>query len=249
MVNVLIAEDEPILLNSLVAKIEKYWPQASIVSQCQSGEDALEAIMAYNVDVAFLDIQMGELSGIDVALRANKHCHFVFVTAYDQYAVTAFETGAIDYLLKPYSDTRLQDCINRVQQRLNLPPADISKVLNGLQQESRNFLKRLKIQIGNRIWLVPMHDVLYFQASGRYIKVVTAEREALLRMPLKTLMTQLDPDDFWQIHRSMTININYLDHVSTKDPEQLAVYLKGYATALPVSRSFQHLFRTTSAEV
>ncbi|MBN7820495.1 LytR/AlgR family response regulator transcription factor [Bowmanella yangjiangensis] len=249
MVNLIIADDEPILLDSLAVKLGKYWPQANIVAKCQSGEEALDAIQEHDIQVAFLDIQMGDLTGIDVALKAGGQSHFVFVTAYDQYAVSAFETGAIDYLLKPYSDERLQDCIKRVQERLNSQPMDITQTLLNLQGDTRQYLKRIKVQIGTRIWLVAVQDILYFQASGRYVKVVTAEREALVRMPLKTLLLQLDPECFWQIHRSIVINLNHLDHVSASEPEQLQVFMKGVASGLPVSRSSQHLFRSMPSEL
>lgn len=249
MTNVIIADDEPILLDSLAHKLSRFWPQANILARCQSGEEALEAIQAQPVQVAFLDIQMGTMSGIEVALAARQPCHFVFITAFDHYAVAAFETGAIDYLLKPYSDERLQACIDRVQQRLQQLPLDIRQVLHTLQQQAApDYLKRLKVQIGNRIWLVAVEDILFLQASGRYIKVVTKEREALLRTPLKSLLTQLDPDQFWQIHRSIVINLQHLDHVNASEPEQLQVFIKGCSSALPVSRSAQHLFRQWTQE-
>lgn len=249
MTNVIIADDEPILLDSLAHKLSRFWPQANILARCQSGEEALEAIQAQPVQVAFLDIQMGTMSGIEVALAAKQPCHFVFITAFDHYAVAAFETGAIDYLLKPYSDERLQACIDRVQQRLQQLPLDIRQVLHTLQQKvAPDYLKRLKVQIGNRIWLVAVEDILFLQASGRYIKVVTKEREALLRTPLKSLLTQLDPDQFWQIHRSIVINLQHLDHVNASEPEQLQVFIKGCSSALPVSRSAQHLFRQWTQE-
>lgn len=249
MTKLIIADDEPILLDSLAHKLSKYWPQATILARCLSGEEALEAIQDHPVQVAFLDIQMGTMTGIEVALAAQKHCHFVFITAFDHYAVSAFETGAIDYLLKPYSDERLLACISRVQQRLHSMPDDISQVLQRLQtQVTADYLKRLKVQIGNRIWLIAVEDILYLHASGRYVKVVTQEREALLRMPLKSLLTQLDPEFFWQIHRSIVINLKHLDHINTSEPEQFQVYIKGVNTALPVSRSAQHLFRQLSQD-
>jgi DNA-binding LytR/AlgR family response regulator len=251
MTNLIIADDEPILLDSLAHKLGKFWPEARILARCLSGEEALEAINAHPVQVAFLDIQMGGISGIDVALSANKNCHFVFVTAFDHYAVSAFETGAIDYLLKPYSDERLRTCLARVQQRLHSLPADLSQILRQLQQGGApqpDYVKRLKVQIGNRIWLVAVEDILYLQAAGRYVKVVTREREALLRTPLKTLLTQLDPEQFWQIHRSIVLNLSHLDHVNASEPEQLRVHLKGCSTVLPVSRSAQHLFRQLPQE-
>lgn len=249
MTNLMLADDEPILLDSLAHKLKRYWPQATVVARCLSGEEALEALQSCEVQVAFLDIQMGTLSGIEVALAAANRCHFVFITAFDHYAVSAFETGAIDYLLKPYSDERLQACIARVQQRLQQVPADISQVLQHLiQPPGPEYLKRLKVQIGHRIWLIAVEDILYLQASGRYVKVVTKAREALLRSPLKSLLTQLDPEHFWQIHRSIVINLQHLDHVNVSEPEQFQVYLQGVNQPLPVSRSAQHLFRQLTQE-
>lgn len=249
MTNIIIADDEPILLESLAKKLAKYWPQANILATCQSGEEALEAIVNNQVHLAFLDIQMGDMTGIEVALKAGKHCHFVFITAFDRYAVSAFEAGAIDYLLKPFSDERLQNCIHRAQQRMQSVPADISQILHSLQGETRSYLKRVKVQIGNRIWLITVDDILYLNAFGRYVKVITKDREALIRMPLKSLLTQLDPDHFWQIHRSIVINLNHLDHVNASEPEQLQVFIKGIKSALPVSRSAQHLFRNLQQDL
>ncbi|WP_440055120.1 LytR/AlgR family response regulator transcription factor [Pseudoalteromonas sp. T1lg65] len=243
MTKVLIADDEPILRESLTTKLLKHWPDVDIVATCESGEEALEKLVSMPVDVAFLDIQMGELSGIEVALKGPDTCHYVFITAYDQYAVSAFETGAVDYLLKPFSDQRLKDCIIRVSSRLLTIPNDLKNVLSGLQVSHTHYLKRLNIQIGTRIWLIDVQDVLYFQACGRYVKVITNEREALMRMTLRALIEQLDPETFWQIHRSIIINLDHLDHLSANEPEQLQVHLKGVNQALPVSRSFQHLFR------
>jgi DNA-binding LytR/AlgR family response regulator len=249
MTKLIIADDEPILLDSLAHKLQRYWPQATILARCSSGEEALEVLQTEQVQVALLDIQMGNLSGIDVALAAPKQCHFVFITAFDHYAVSAFETGAVDYLLKPYSDERLQACISRVQQRLQQLPPDISQVLQGLYSQDRPpYLKRLKVQIGHRIWLIAVEDILYLQAAGRYVKVVTKQREALLRTPLKSLLTQLDPEYFWHIHRSIVINLLHLDHVNVSEPEQFQVIVKGVNQALPVSRSAQHLFRQLTQE-
>ncbi|ALZ74663.1 LytTR family DNA-binding domain-containing protein [Rheinheimera sp. F8] len=234
MVRILIAEDEEILLQSLVLKLQKFWPAAEIVALCRDGHSALQALEQQQPDVAFLDIQMGALSGIDVAFLSAHACQLVFVTAYDQYAVKAFDKGAVDYLLKPYSDLRLQQCISRLQQQLQLSQTAPTPVV-----------QRLKLQTGHKIWLQPVQQILYFRACGRYIEVVLPDRTALLRQPMKQLVNQLDPTLFWQIHRSLIINIDQLDHVRSSDAEQLWAYLRGVAEPLPVSRSFQHRFRQT----
>jgi len=237
VVRVLIAEDEEILLQSLQLKLQKFWPQAEIVALCRDGHSALQALEQLQPDVAFLDIQMGALSGIDVAFLTQQPCQLVFVTAYDQYAVKAFDKGAVDYLLKPYSDARLQQCISRLQQQLQLTQTIAV---------SEAPVQRLKLQTGYKIWLQPVDQIRYFRACGRYIEVVLADRTALLRQPMHLLLRQLDPALFWQIHRSLIINIAQLDHVRTGDAEQMWAYLHGVAEPLPVSRSFQHRFRQAS---
>jgi len=248
MVDIIIAEDEEILLHSLAHKLQKFWPQAKIQKLCVSGEEALAALDELKPQVAFLDIQMGKLTGIDVAFCTSQPCHFVFVTAYDQYAVKAFDAGAIDYLLKPYSDSRLLQCISKLQQKLCSAPTGIEHLFNQPQLPANFYLKRLKLQIGNRIWLQSVEEIIYFQASGRYVEVVTIERQFVVRMPLKNLLQQLDPELFWRIHRSIVININFLDHVKADDPDQLAALMKHVSKPLPVSRSSQHLFKIPASE-
>ena len=243
MVRLLIAEDEEILRLSLRKKLAKYWPDAELVAECSNGEEALAALEQLQPDVAFLDVQMGSLSGLDVACLTAHLCHLVFVTAYDQYAVKAFEAGAIDYLLKPYSDARLQQCISRLQQRLPQAPIRLDRAL--LQPTVGSYLSQLKLQLGNKIWLQKTADILYFHASGRYVEVVTTEREFVVRTPLKELEKQLDPQLFWRIHRSTLINIQQLDHVKTLDSEQMQAWMKGGNKPLAISRSAQHLFKPT----
>jgi len=249
MVKILIAEDEEFLRKNLNNKLMKYWPDAKIISSVENGDDALASLNKDKPDIAFLDIQMGDLTGIEVAQLTKHKCHIVFITAYDQYAIQAFETGAIDYLLKPYSDKRLQECIERLNVRLASTPVDIKQVLENLHSAEDSYLKRLKIQIGNKFWLIPVEDIICFKASGRYVKVLTKEREALVRMPLKSLCEQLDPEVFWQVHRSTVLNIKSLDYVQTTDCEQMNAFMKCLNEPLAISRSFAHLFRSLSAEI
>lgn len=232
MVRIVLAEDEDILLRSLALKIQRLWPQAQIVAQCSDGESALEAMLTHQPDVAFLDIQMGQLSGLEVAQFMRNHCKLVLVTAYEQYAIPAFDTGVVDYLLKPYSDQRLLQCIQRLQQVLALPaPPPIAPI------------QRLKLQSGYKMWLQPVAEVSYFRACGRYLEVVTPQRVALLRQSMKCLLAELDPADFWQIHRSYIINVRQLVHVRMQDPDQWWAQLQHQPQPLPISRSYQHLFR------
>jgi len=243
MVKILIAEDEEILRISLENKLKKFWPSAEIIASVACGQEALEALNHLKPDIAFLDIQMGDLTGIEVAQKTSHNCHTVFITAYDKYAIQAFETGAIDYLLKPYSDKRLQECISRLNERLSSVPINLKQLLIDVNSTGEPFLKRLKVQIGNKLWLLPVEKIICFKACGRYVKVHTSEREALVRMPLRNLCEQLDPDIFWQVHRSTVINIEQLDYVNTTDNEQMQAHLKDFIEPVAISRSFAHLFR------
>jgi DNA-binding LytR/AlgR family response regulator len=249
MVNILVAEDEEILRFSLIRKLEKYWPKNIRIYSASSGSQALQILNNLKPDIAFLDIQMGDMTGMEVAIQTSHCSHIVFVTAYDEYAIEAFDTGAIDYLLKPYSDNRLKECIERLNVRLSSIPVDLDSLLEKINSTDSNSLKRLKIQIGNKIWLIDVADIICLKASGRYVKVLTTEREALVRMPLKNLTEQLDPDIFWQIHRSNIINITHLDHVKNVDHEQIHAQMKNMEEPIAVSRSYSHLFRNLSSEI
>jgi len=248
MINILVAEDEEILRVSLINKLVKYWPQTVSITSVSSGSEALKVLNELKPDIAFLDIQMGDISGIDVVKQTDHCCHVVFVTAYDKYAIQAFDAGAIDYLLKPYSDTRLKECIERVNVRLSSVPLNLKQLLLNVNSTGEQYIKRLKIQIGNRIWLTPVEDILCLKASGRYVKVLTKEREALVRMPLKNLCEQLDPDIFWQVHRSTVMNIAHLDHVKNIDHEQIQAHMNNMKEPIAISRSFSHLFRNLSSD-
>jgi len=248
MVNIVIAEDEEILRINLERKLKNHWPQGNIIASAKCGKEALESIENLKPDVVFLDIQMGDLTGIEVIQQCKHQCHVVFITAYDKYAIEAFEAGAIDYLLKPYSDKRLKDCIDRLSVRLASAPIDIKQLLSHISPSNESYLKWLKIQIGSKLWLLDIKDIICFKACGRYVKVLTKGREALVRMPLKSLSLQLDPDIFWQVHRSTIVNIKHLDFVQTSDSEQMHAHMKQLPDAIAVSRSFAHLFRNLSAD-
>jgi len=248
MVDILVAEDEEILRTSLMTKLHKYWPQDINIYSATNGSEALQILDNINPDIAFLDIQMGDMTGMDVVKKTSRCCHVVFVTAYDEYAIEAFDAGAIDYLLKPYSDSRLKECIDRLNVRLSSVPVDLKQLLQKTNLSENKYLKRLKLQIGNKIWLAPIEDIICLKASGRYVKVLTNEREALVRTPLKNLCEQLDPDIFWQIHRSTVINISHLDHVKNVDHEQIQAHMYGIKDPITISRSFSHLFKSLSAE-
>ena len=252
-ITAVIAEDEPILRAQLKAKLARMWPALSIVADVGDGEAALEAIDQHRPQLAFLDIQMPEMTGVEVArsLAANRdlHCHVVFVTAFDQYAVEAFEANAVDYVLKPFTDERLQAAVTRLQARLALQPAPaqnlealVARLSAQLKPDSQR-LRWIKASVGNQLRLIPMDDVLFFQSDEKYTLVATRELDALIRTPVRDLLDGLDSDAFWQIHRSVIVNARSIESVSRDFRGQASVKIKGRPESLAVSRPFSHLFK------
>ena len=247
MTRVLIAEDEPLMRERLLAMLPSVWPEADIVMVAENGNDAWDGFLEHEPEVAFLDIRMPGLSGLEVAERIGKLAHVVFVTAYDQYAVDAFDAGAVDYLLKPVEADRLQRAVARIREKLNARPADLGDILHHLKAAlpgpAREPLKWIKASIGRQIRLIDVEQVLFFQSDTKYTRVVLAEFEALVRIPLKDLLGGLDPSRFWQIHRGTMVNVNAIEAVEKVDAERLQVLLRGSDERLTVSRTFAHLFR------
>ncbi|WP_332876655.1 LytR/AlgR family response regulator transcription factor [Massilia sp. S19_KUP03_FR1] len=247
MTTVLIAEDEPLMRERLVNMLALAWPQARVVLVAENGNDAWDGFLEHEPDVAFLDIRMPGLSGLEVAQRIGKQAHVVFVTAYDQYAVDAFDAGAVDYLLKPVQADRLDRALARLRDKLQAKPADLGDILRHLKaampDAPREKMKWIRASVGRQIRLIDVADVLFFQSDAKYTRVVTAEFEALVRIPLKDLLSGLDPAVFWQIHRGTMVNVNAIAAAERVDAERLQVLLRGHTEKLPVSRSFAHLFR------
>jgi DNA-binding LytR/AlgR family response regulator len=250
----IIAEDEPILRAQLKAKLAKLWPELEILADVGDGEAALEAIDEHRPQLAFLDIQMPEMTGVEVAksLASNPElkCHVVFVTAFDQYAVEAFETDAVDYVLKPYSDERLQAAVDRLQARLGAkpppPPQDLEGLLMRLSAKlnpANEQLKWIKASVGQNLRLIPIEDVLFFQSDEKYTLVATKEFDALIRTPIKDILDGIDGARFWQIHRSTIVNASAIESVSRDFRGQATVKVKGRKENLAVSRPFSHLFK------
>ena len=248
-----IAEDEPILRAQLKAKLVKLWPELKVVADVGDGEAALEAIAEHQPSLAFLDIQMPEMTGIEVArsLASNKalKCHVVFVTAFDQYAVDAFNTGAIDYVLKPYSDERLAAAIARLKERLAAVPAQPQNLDALMQQLAAKLnpaaekLKWIKANIGSNLRLIPIDDVLFFQSDEKYTLVATKEFDALIKTPIKDILDGIDSERFWQIHRSTIVQASAIESVSRDFRGQATVRVRGRKENLTVSRPFSHLFK------
>jgi len=244
---ILIAEDEPLMRERLEGLLQKTWPEGELVAVAENGNDAWDGYLEYEPDVVFLDIRMPGLSGLEVAERIAGGAHVVFVTAYDQYAVEAFEAGAVDYLLKPVEVDRLVKAVERIKAKLAAQPADLAEILSKLKsvvpQQSAEKLKWIKATVGKQIKLINVEDVLFFQSDTKYTRVVLADSEALIRTPLKDLLAGLDQEKFWQIHRGTMVNVNAIAAAERIDAERMQVLVKGCSEKLPVSRAFTHLFR------
>ncbi|AKC87046.1 LytR/AlgR family response regulator transcription factor [Pseudoxanthomonas suwonensis] len=254
MFDCVVAEDEELLRTSLLLQLGEVWPGLRIVAECEDGASALEAIAEHKPDVAFLDIRMPGLTGIEVAAalaEVSPRTQVVFVTAYDQYAIDAFEQGAVDYLLKPVARDRLQATVQRLQARVAAgrpDPATLDALLRHLAQRPSEPaapppLAWITANSGRETRLIMLDEVAYFRADSKYTVVVTADGEALLRTPLKELLEALDPHQFRQIHRSTIVNLKAVASVVRDDSGKGTLRLKGRDETLPVSAPFMALFR------
>lgn len=243
----LIADDEQAPREHLRRLLSQYWPQAELVAECANGVDAWDEALALEPTLCFLDIRMPGLTGLQVAQRLSQLAQppqVVFVTAYNDHALAAFEAGAIDYLVKPLDAERLQRALARVQQRLQqaTPGPDLQFLLQQLLPR-RQAPRPIQASVGKEVRLIAPEDVIYFESDARYTRVVTAETEALIRTPLKELIATLDPDQFWQVHRSVLVNCRWIASALRVDENTMQLSLKGRNEKLPVSRQFQILFK------
>ena len=248
----LVAEDESLLRRSLIEQLARAWPELRIVAECEDGASAVEALAELEPDVAFLDIRMPGLTGLEVAAtaaEASPRTQVVFVTAYDQYAIDAFERGAVDYLLKPIKADRLAATVERLQRNAgNVDAAALAGILERLGANLPGAdgpppLTWLTASAGTETRLVLVDEVCYFRADNKYTTVVTAEGEALLRTPIKDLLGVLDPTTFKQIHRSTIVNLKAIAGIVRDDSGRGTVRLKQRPETLPVSAPFMTLFR------
>jgi DNA-binding LytR/AlgR family response regulator len=279
----LIAEDEPILAQALSTQLKRLWPELHLWPVAADGGDAVDRALAERPDVLFMDIQMPVLNGLEAAEQIMDQWPadrplplLVFVTAYDEYAVAAFERAAVDYVLKPVSAERLRQTCERLQRQLatrqaagatpddedDLPDDDMAApalhTLQALQQAQSQQasgqppahpqppLKVIQAAIGQNLQMVQVQDVLYFEAADKYVRLITAQREAsselLIRTPLRELVPRLDADEFWQIHRSLVVNVRAIDKV-VRQHGRMRVHVKGRDETLEVSRMYAHLFK------
>jgi len=251
-ISAILADDEPALRRFLKDQLQQAWPELEILAEAPNGLEALKLIETLMPDIAFLDIKMPGMTGMDVARKTAHLCRIVFITAYDQFAVEAFENEAVDYLLKPVDPQRLDVTIHRLKERLDrqtLDPEPIRAVLQSLQDRlatgpSAAYLKWIKVPDKQSIRLVPVEQICCFQAQDKYTVVQTLDDEFLIRKPIKQLSEELDPDMFWQIHRATIVNAACIDKISTSLTGSYVLTLKNMPGTLTVSRRYRERFRT-----
>ena len=247
----LIADDEEAPREQLRAALARLWPELAIVAASTNGAEAWDDCLALEPAIAFLDIRMPGLTGLEVARRLSALATpplIVFVTAFDDHALAAFEAGAVDYVLKPVDDERLGQTLARLRGRLTQPTTDtaaLKRLLASLPQlaQARPAPRPIQASVGREVLLIPPDEVVYFEADQRYTRVVHQGGDALIRTPLRELLTQLDPDQFWQIHRSVLVNSRCIARAIRVDEGTMVVTLRGRDEKLPVSRQFQALFK------
>lgn len=250
----LIADDEPLLREQLASKLAQLWPELQIVAQARNGREAVERFDELQPQIAFLDVHMPGMNGVEAARCIGRRAEVVFVTAFDQYAVEAFRQGAIDYLVKPIEDERLQDTVQRLQHRLagasgeGMRP-EIAALLERMGEELRQraprapYLQWIKASVGNSVRLIPVEQVAYLRADAKYTAVVWEGGEALIRTTIRELADALDPDRYAQVHRSAIVNLAQVERYTHGPGDSGELHLKGRGERLAVSRSYVHLFR------
>ena len=245
IVTAIIAEDETILRDELAEMLGSLWPELNLVAKVEDGVAALAALDKHSPDIIFLDIQMPRLTGLDVARQATHRCHVVFVTAYEEFAVNAFEQGAVDYVLKPFTAGRLATTVARLKSKLSSEPADLSRVLELLSQKNtgKAYLRWINASRGTAVRLITVEEILYFKADNKYTLVVTSDGESLIRKTIRELTDELDPAVFWQTHRSTVVNVNAIDSVVRDISGHPQVRLKSRKELLPVSDQYAHRFK------
>jgi DNA-binding LytR/AlgR family response regulator len=241
----LIADDEEAPRAQLQQALAQAWPELRVLAAAPNGAEAWDAFLEHEPQVCFLDVRMPGLSGLEVAQRIAGRAHIVFVTAYGDHALAAFDAGAADYVLKPVDGPRLAQAVQRVRARLSQAPADLQALLQQLTAGAHRppVLEVIQAAVGREVRLIRIDEVVYFEADARYTRVVHADGEALIRTPLKELLVQLDTARFWQVHRSVIVNHRHIASALRIDENNMVLTLRGRPERLPVSRHFQGLFK------
>jgi len=245
-----IADDERLMREQITARLKEAWPELEIVGEAANGREAVALVRSRDPDVVFLDIRMPGMDGIEAARALAGQAHVVFVTAYDEYAVTAFEQGAVDYLLKPADPERVATTCQRLRARIDRKPdameellAQLAQRLPGAAARPREYLRWVQASVGATLRVIPTTDILFFRAEDKYTRVQAVGFEALIRKPIKELVEELDPTEFWQIHRAIVIRVDAVEQVGRDFRGHQVVKMKGRDEKLEVSRSFSHLFK------
>jgi DNA-binding LytR/AlgR family response regulator len=245
-----VVDDERLMREQIVGRLKEAWPELLVVGEAANGREAVAMVQSLEPDVVFLDINMPEMDGLKTAQALAGKAHLVFVTAYDQYAVRAFEHGAVDYLLKPVEPERVALTCTRLRERIEQKPDPMNDLLERLSQrigggspKQREYMRWVQASVGANIRMIPTSDILFFRAEDKYTRVQTGNFEALIRKPIKELLEELDPSEFWQIHRSTVVRVDAVAQVSRNFSGKQIVHLKGSDEKLEVSRSFNHLFK------
>lgn len=241
-----IVEDEPVLRAELKETLAKLWPELDICAEAKDGIEALRALDAHAPEIVFLDIQLPGMTGLEVARKASGKSHVVFVTAYDKYAVEAFEQGAVDYVMKPITAARLATTVSRLKAKTQSPPANLEVLLQTLAAKAsgKAYMRWITVSQGQNLRLITIEEICYFQADNKYTLVATADTQSLIRKPIKELIDELDPTVFWQIHRSTLVNVNAIAGIHRDLRGHLHVRLRQRKETLAVSESYTHLFKS-----
>lgn len=255
----LVADDEPLLREHLCLHLVRQWPELQVVAQARNGREAVALFEQHLPDIVFLDVHMPGMSGVDAARAVGARAQIVFVTAYEQYAVQAFEQGAIDYVVKPLDERRLAATVMRLRERLGQPrsaamqadagDADIERLLDQLARRLRagaspaTRLQWIRASVGTTVRMIPVDQVIYLRSDEKYTLVAWEGGEALIRKPIRELVDELDPEQFVQVHRSVIVNLRHVVQVTRGTNETADIMLRGRHETLPVSRSYLHVFR------
>lgn len=251
----LVADDEPLLRKALLRLLADAWPELKVIAQARNGREAIAQFETLQPDICFLDVHMPGLSGVEAAREIGRRAHLVFVTAYSEYAVQAFEQGALDYLVKPVEAKRLSDTVERLKERLQAaqPAPDVDNLLGQLaahlqKKKAPEPLRWIRASVGQALRLISVDEIDFLRSDEKYTLIAWRgdqgkSGEALIRTPLKDLMSQLDDRQFVRVHRSVVVNMHAISHVIRGENETADIHLKGRNEVLPVSRSYLHLFR------
>jgi DNA-binding LytR/AlgR family response regulator len=255
-VRAVIADDERLMRDQLRMRLAEVWPELEIVAEARNGDEAIAAVAEHRPDLVFLDIRMPGKTGVEAAREIGDACHVVFITAYSEYAVEAFEQGAVDYVLKPAERDRLELTVERLKKRMGARPADISGLLERLAAKldesgsadvgapgRKQYLQWIQASMGQQIRMIPVAEVLFFTSDEKYTRVQVEGYEALIRKPIKELVEELDPGQFWQIHRATIVNVKAINGITRDFRGRQLVQLKNHSEKLEVSRNYTHLFK------